>query len=391
MPAIPVGRRWVAAGLALAAAGACAAGCSNLEVKKVPVSERVVNQDHQEGFRYYLNRPYLVVKKPILITETFSLVKVDPVRAAPNNAPKPTPGASGAIDAGQTRLTFLDGPRRGQSVRLADLRVETPASGEPRSVSPAELQRMGAALASGLSRPPAADAPARSDPQVVPAQYQIGASDRDTSVSISGADGALSDLGAGGTAGAALATTDASTQTLVEPAAPPNPAALTGDMQIIYLPDLDEQYSIKSCNVFAKSSFGLAFKNGGELVEVDGEHDATTLAVSILQAIQSAIGTAQGVEQARIQREAKTLQAAPPAKGGAAKADLNVANAAVSGQQPVWQLVERTSIKPGVYRLNKPWEVADGPGVHSVGCGLLAKLGLPTVVDVDFRPVGAIK
>jgi len=57
----------------------------------------------------------------------------------------------------------------------------------------------------------------------------------------------------------------------------------------------------------------------------------------------------------------------------------------------VWQLVERTSIKPGVYRLNKPWENEEATGLQPTGSGLLAKLGLPLVVElVDINPVGTI-
>ena len=96
--------------------------------------------------------------------------------------------------------------------------------------------------------------------------------------------------------------------------------ALTGDMAIVYLPDLDEQYAIKSCNIVAKSSIGLAFKNGSELVEVDGDHDSTTVAVSLLQQIQGAIGVAQSVEQARIQHNSKALGAGQTG-AKAAKAD----------------------------------------------------------------------
>src|SRR5947209_7337016 len=94
-------QRWsITTGLALALFGACGAGCSNLSVKKVPISDRVAHEDHQKGFRYYLNRPYLTVKKPILIAETISLVKADPKQAAPSLLPMlPMPGASKQVRA----------------------------------------------------------------------------------------------------------------------------------------------------------------------------------------------------------------------------------------------------------------------------------------------------
>jgi hypothetical protein len=96
------------------------------------------------------------------------------------------------------------------------------------------------------------------------------------------------------------------------------------------------------------------------------------------------------VEQARIQREGKILQARQGAKGGTKAALFNLADDRAKEQQAVLQLIQRTYIKPGVYRLNKPWEVQGGPGVEPVGCGLLARLGLPTVVEIDFRPAGNI-
>ena len=142
-------RRLTAPGVVAAVLGAFVAGCSNLEVKKVPVADREAHADYQEGFRYYLNRPYLVVKKPILISEAYSLVKVDPALMAPpaaELAPPPMPGAApskGAAPGGagrgrntQPTVTFLDGARRGQTVNLADLQIESPGSGALRRSQP---------------------------------------------------------------------------------------------------------------------------------------------------------------------------------------------------------------------------------------------------------------
>jgi hypothetical protein len=191
---------------------------------------------------------------------------------------------------------------------------------------------------------------------------------------------------------AVYAATSATTTDLDRPdIKPPNASAsLQGTMEVLYLPDLDEQYVIKSKNILAKSAFGLAFKNGCELTEVQGEHDATTLTLSILEQIQGAISTAQGVEQARIQQQGRILQARQASRGKLTGA-VDLTEVKNQGKSPVWQLIERTWIKPGVYRLNKPWEIQDGPDVKPIGCGLLAKLGLPTVVDVDFTYLGPIQ
>jgi hypothetical protein len=258
-----------------------------------------------------------------------------------------------------------------------------------RPVSPEELQRIGEALAAGRHQSP----PAPSAPPVILHQEPSIVDNGKIVLAAPGVPGGgAAGLDAESAGGAFAETGSASTDSLTMPdiKAPSSAAGLKGDMDIVYLPDLDEQYVIKSCNVMAKNAFGLAFKNGSELVEVQGEHDSTTLALSLLQQIENAIGTAQGVEQARIQREAKQLQAQQQRPSGG-RMDLgDAARARAEKQQPIWQMVHRTWIKPGVYRLNKPWEVKGGPEVQAVGCGLLARLGLPTVTDVDFRPVAAI-
>jgi hypothetical protein len=161
----------------------------------------------------------------------------------------------------------------------------------------------------------------------------------------------------------------------------------------VYLPDLDEQYVVKSKNLVAKSAFSLAFKNGTELVEVQGEHDSTTLTVSILQQIQNALGAAQGNAQQQGQQQSKSTSTTQGGGGGRrvnydgepGKCPVNYC------RDEVYQLKERVMIQPGVYRLNKPWEIAQGPGALPVGCGLLARLGLPLTTSVDITWVGWVQ
>jgi hypothetical protein len=364
-------------------------GCSNLAVTKVPVAERTANCDDQQGFRYYLNRPYLAVKEPILITETRSLVLVDPVRAAPSSKSQlPSKKLSGD-QASEAELTFLTGPRRGSAVRLADLRLENPGSGLVRTVSPEELEKIGIVLASSCRQ---VEKPEAAPVEKLPPPAAISASFGDGSVTASGGGALRADSGSMAQPGVALAVSSATTAAIDVPTAnaPTAGAALKGKMEVLYLPDLDEQYAIKSKNFLAKSAFGLAFKNGCELTEVQGEHDATTLTIAILNQIQAAIGAAQGVEQARIQQQAKLLQANQPSPTGM-YSGLDVSKAAQDGQRPVVQLIERTWIKPGVYRLNKPWEIKGAGDLKPIGCGLLAKLGLPTVVDIDFATATSVQ
>jgi hypothetical protein len=163
-------------------------------------------------------------------------------------------------------------------------------------------------------------------------------------------------------------------------------------MEIVHLPDLDEQYVIKSKNKLAKSAFGLAFQDGAALAEVQGEHDATTLAVSILKEIQDAIGAAQEVAQAAVTRENNILkEQQKTAQGKDEKLfRAQAERAAKVGRHSIYQMVESISIKPGVYRLNKPWEI-EGEGVLPTGQGLLAQMGLPMVRGVRFEPLASVE
>src|SRR5437879_2146571 len=47
----------------------CAAGCANVAVKKVPVAAHAAGTDAPiTGVRYYLSRPYVVVKNRVLLS-----------------------------------------------------------------------------------------------------------------------------------------------------------------------------------------------------------------------------------------------------------------------------------------------------------------------------------
>ena len=108
------------------------------------------------------------------------------------------------------------------------------------------------------------------------------------------------------------------------PVGTPIAHTLVGKMQIIYLPDLDEQYVIKSKNWLAKSAFALTFNDDNSLQAVTGNHDATTVTVSLLQQVDKAISAAQGVLGARC-RDSRRQPRAPapprPASGGLAPAE----------------------------------------------------------------------
>ena len=134
--------------------------------------------NHIQGFRYYLNRPYLAVNEKILLGERRTLIYLDhepgppagqpaaqpPVTPpgrpilpplpeprpsspfdldGPQNAPPATgaPPAGGGITA-----TVVDGPRKNQKIRLDRLALTSKSDGAVRAVTPEELTRMKAIL-----------------------------------------------------------------------------------------------------------------------------------------------------------------------------------------------------------------------------------------------------
>lgn len=304
--------RWAV--LAVAALAAAPAGCANLIVKKVPVEDRVAGADNQKGFRYYLSRPYVMVNSKVKVAERRTLIAVTPVKG---------------------EVAFLEGPRAGQVVRLDDVRVREPASNTFRPITPTELQSLRKTLNEQLEpRPDAGVVPAAAD-------------------------------------GDAPAPNTTSLNDPTKPDQGKDQELITNsEIQILYLPDLDEQYAIKSCNVFSKSAFRLDFSRGWRLDSVTAEQDSTPVALELLRTIDKAIDSARQLEETALSQQ----QGAPPTPGGA--------KAVYEDQTQVYYLVETTWIKPGLYRLNKPWEC---DGAAPTGCGFLAQLGLPTVVEVALR------
>jgi hypothetical protein len=311
-------------------------------------------------------------------------------------------------------VTFLTGPRRGQTVGLDELQVEK-ADGKFRRVSPKELSRMHDVVAARLldskvvqtanqpvqgeqvpAKPLPPPRPVALDQQSLPSgiaapgpnsaqQAQEGAAPgADKTKQAQDGDGSSNSDGGNNSS----ETSSTSSLTMPTPTSTlPDNTKLTGlDMDVVYLPDLDEQYVIKSKNLVSKSAFSLAFKNGSELVEVQGEHDSTVLAVSILQQIQNAISAATGAAQQQNQQQSKSSSSNQGSTTGKGASHLvrDLTSPTNTKRPEIYQLKETTVIQPGVYRLNKPWEIADGPGAPPVGCGLLARIGLPITTSIDI-------
>src|SRR5262245_2256965 len=107
------------------------AGCANLHVTKVTEQKRATGDDRfVKGFRYYLSRPYVIVKAPVLVsehTELYSMV---------DRSPEPAPAQLGQLPKP------AENPWRAETV----FRVN-PASGGFESVTEEELTRLKKAVA----------------------------------------------------------------------------------------------------------------------------------------------------------------------------------------------------------------------------------------------------
>jgi hypothetical protein len=325
------------------------AGCSNLTVKKVPVAKRIAGHDHVDGFRYYLSRPYVVVKKPIEVATTRSLVVVA-------SAPQPT----------SAHVTYLNGPKRGQTVALAELSVTSPGSPDVRRLTDSEVAALRKTLVDpdvqrthGTTPPTAPTMPtASTDPNVDTASNNQNR-----------AGGTLGDPDSG----------NLPIPAITEPSKtnPRKSVTLSGDIDVVFMPDLDEQYAIRSRNFLAKNAFNLTFQNGWQLNDVAANHDSTTVAIAFLNTVDQAVNAAKSLATLNL----GALAPFGPLSGALDQETLPGDARTLS----YFYLEETTYLKPGVYRLNKPWEMEGPP--QAVGCGLLAKLGLTTVTQVKLVPV----
>lgn len=319
------------------------AGCANLKVTKITPEERDSGKDHHvKGFRYYLSRPYVVVKQPIKVSEERSLLLVDQDKDPFNGLHK-----------------TLHADWLNQAVEAGAVKSVDPSTAATVPVSPAEL----AAMRSALVRQIAAGNPVANRAAVLPA-----------SASIPGE--ALASTGEEDSTNTGVGLLTDST---VPTASATKSVNLSGAIDVVFLPDLDEQYAVHNRNVVAKSSYALNFKDGWQLTGVNGEFDSTTVAVELLKTIDTAINTAKTVALAGLDARQRLLQRVVPATGE------NKARVTKDGKvYLIYEVVRVRMIPPGMYRINKPWEI--GGDSTPVGCGLLEKMGLNAVESVTVIP-----
>lgn len=213
------------------------AGCANVRVKKVPLDKRAEGTDAKlEGFRYYLGRPYIVVKERIPVSSESELMYL--VRYAPKNPPK-----------------GVKIPHMLALVPLADPRGDRPM-----------LDLNGAPL-------PQAWQKVRNDFEPV----------------AKGSDATLK----------TITWQNDITKFDGDPSASDIEALLQTRIQVAMLPDFEEQYRIKNINCLAHSKYKYSFANGWALTSATGSYDSTEVAVRLLQSLSKVIDSARKISNAR--------------------------------------------------------------------------------------------
>lgn len=151
----------------------------------------------------------------------------------------------------------------------------------------------------------------------------------------------------------------------------PEPDAI----QVVFLPDFEEQYAIRNKNILAKTKYQYIFRNGTELASISGSYNSTDVPVAIVETVGSLIKAAGEV--------AKTAIGNPAALAGA-KSSLTGRDETIEQ----FYIKSEYFIEPGIYRLQKSWEEAAGAAVADLDpderAGLFSRLGL------DVAPVASV-
>jgi hypothetical protein len=326
-------------------------GCvSQLSVRKVPLDRRVEGRDdHIHGFRYYLSRPYVLVKEPILVSREVQLKYVDPC-------------SEEAKVLGFVRLPSEVTMTEAVCTRAGDGVVEPMSQDQWASMRRFLEAKTQAAVRTRPSAQELADIAAGDNVFEMTSLQQAGFQPSSREDIVDANPGFLY-----------------ADETKLKAPSGADTVTLEGPIDIVFLPDMDEQYAVHNRNWLAKSSYDLQFKDGWKLEGVDGSFDSTTVAIALLETIDSALSSAKKVALAGIETR-------PGAVPLAAKEDAPLPYMVPrKSDGPLMMEVHReTYILPGLYRINKPWEMG---GIDtSAGCGFLTKLGLDTVTMVAHRP-----
>jgi hypothetical protein len=279
-------------------------GCANVKVDKVSVEDRLSGNDRcVQGFRYYLNRPYIVVGRQISAGTIY--VPAIPVKRTPSLHPTDQLRFLAAVPDRGTPGVFQVFDAQGNWVE---------------SVPPPDLHMKYEHV---QILPPAAPLP------------KAGST-------------TYADSNPGGGTGMKKPTQTPPTQ-------PTTPADA---IQVVFLPDFEEQYAIRNKNCQAKTKYKYTFRNGTELAGMAGSYNSTDVPVMIVETVGSLLQAAGQVAMTAIQPASALTQAAssPTTRmnygaGGKTDPDPN--------PNPIRYYVKIEHVlEPGIYRVQKSWERA---------------------------------
>lgn len=348
------------------------AGCSNLDARKVSLEDRMSGEDKKvKGFRYYVSRPYVVVTGQIQVATTKTRARVVSVAVKDQRYPGDKDGYPYALLA----YGFTNGrivkqllTLRGNPAPHNWLKVD----GEP-NLRSASLARDVSLLS-------------QFEPASVKGAHTL------TGARVAGRWASLSSGGQQGTPGAGAVGTGgdytlelrgkpsleialAMTQETKMPRGTNDPRPQEGEIKIVYLPDFEEQIAVRNHNFLARSSYKLAFQDGWQLTSVDGTHDATEVAVKVLDTVRRAISVAADVEEKRLNTlplEAPSIETIPGSRSATEPSEIIV------------EVTRTLIVEPGMYRLNKSDEMT-----HDIqtGAGILADMGIPVETQTEIKLV----
>jgi hypothetical protein len=161
----------------------------------------------------------------------------------------------------------------------------------------------------------------------------------------------------------------------------PSPTVITGKVKVVFLPDLDEQYAVNHQNIVATGAYKLIFKDGWQLVSVDGRFDSTQVAVEIVKTVETALSAALKASGSGADAAvgARDVSRTPVRSMRVTTSDAGI------NLVPV-KVTRKQFIVPGVYRINKPWEFAEETAPVDTNC-LIDKLGLEIGETVEVEPI----
>ncbi|MCI0637992.1 MAG: hypothetical protein L0Y72_23540 [Gemmataceae bacterium] len=314
------------------------AGCANIDVRKVPVDKRIADQDYKiRGFRYYLSRPYIVIKEKIPLGAIEEEVRLVEVKAGEYLLQSLTSKSNGHF-----KLYKLDGSERPNGVKVQPVQVvpkqetKTPkgTNGNKKSEEKSEKKKL----------------PVKpGDPEVLdPIILKLGGP------KIPERPGMTEITKPTLNGGAADDAADL--------------ALLKKRIQVVMLPDFEEQYAVQNRNFAAKGEYDLAFADGWQLDSVAGSWNSTEVPIKALVTLQGFITNFVKLKKAAL--GVKSLEVTPPTLGTRLF------------------LTRSFYIEPGIYRLQKSWErvaAVNGDTSSEHANGLLSELGLTIAEELSVK------